>query len=500
MTVDDSLSQSPEDIARRHAMRPGFRLVDYAEVGLPIYRLFLEAFFLAKKQVPPVAEFVLKAIDAGLKSPEEIGVFLGLEAPIVNDAFATLVQTDDIYLAAPPGSRTQVLSLTPKGRQTLEGAKLVVPEERSITIDFDGLLRRPIPYQGWLLKSRELKDAGIKEIPPFPQKRPEAGDLKVREIKDVLRQSGGALESARELLGVKAVERRELFFQPALALVYKAKDSDDVQVAFAIGGRLNFEHEEAFARSNGPKKVGIIQAVSASVVAEPIPDQSPPDLPVLEATDEQVEALKQLTSKAQAELEDARQAAGAAVSAEDRKKAEERLCAASEQLSRAKIQLDTFPVRGLDVYEHPALLERALRESRERLMIISPWITPEVVNDTFISNLERLLARKVSVYIGYGFSEDDDHGRGGRRRAVQDLERLAQKFPTFAFVRFGNTHAKVLISDRNFIVTTSFNWLSFKGDPNRTFRNEQGTFVAYPEFIDRRFEHLVARFNEGAGI
>ena len=494
MTADDSLSQNPEDIARRHAMRSGFRLVDYAEVGLPIYRLSLEAFFLAKKQVPPVAEFVLKSINAGLKSPEEIGVFLGLDAPIVNDAFATLVQTDDIYLAAPPGSRTQVLSLTQKGRQTLEGAKLVVPEERSITIDFDGLLRRPITYQGWLLKARELKETGIKEIPPFPQKRPEAGDLKVREIKDVLRQSGGALESARELLGVKAVERRELFFQPALALVYKAKDSDDVQVAFAIGGRLSFEHEEAFARTNGPKKLGIVQAVSASVVAEPIPDHTPPVLPVVEAKEEQVEALKQASSKAQADVDDARQAAEAAESAEERKKAEERLSIASEQLSRAKIQLDTFPVRGLDVYEHPGLLERALRESKERLLIISPWIRAKVVNHAFISKLERLLTRKVNVYIGYGLGEDDDQIRDNDRRAEQDLERLAQKYPNFAFVRLGDTHAKVIISDRNFIVTTSFNWLSFKGDPNRTFRDEQGTFVAYPEFIDKRFEHLVARF------
>jgi hypothetical protein len=494
MTADDSLSQNPEDIARRHAMRSGFRLVDYAEVGLPIYRLSLEAFFLAKKQVPPVAEFVLKSINAGLKSPEEIGVFLGLDAPIVNDAFATLVQTDDIYLAAPPGSRTQVLSLTQKGRQTLEGAKLVVPEERSITIDFDGLLRRPITYQGWLLKARELKETGIKEIPPFPQKRPEAGDLKVREIKDVLRQSGGALESARELLGVKAVERRELFFQPALALVYKAKDSDDVQVAFAIGGRLSFEHEEAFARTNGPKKLGIVQAVSASVVAEPIPDHTPPDLPVVEAKEDQVEAVKQASSKAQADVDDARQAAEAAESAEERKKAEERLSIASEQLSRAKIQLDTFPVRGLDVYEHPGLLERALRESKERLLIISPWIMAKVVNHAFISKLERLLTRKVNVYIGYGLGEDDDQIRDNDRRAEQDLERLAQKYPNFAFVRLGDTHAKVIISDRNFIVTTSFNWLSFKGDPNRTFRDEQGTFVAYPEFIDKRFEHLVARF------
>ena len=211
--------------------------------------------------------------------------------------------------------------------------------------------------------------------------------------------------------------------------------------------------------------------------------------------DEQVEALKQASSKAQADLDDAHQAAEAARSAEERKKAEERLRVASEQLSSAKAHLDTFPVRGLDVYEHPGLLERALRESTERLLIISPWIRAKVVNHAFISKLERLLARKVNVYIGYGLGEHDDQSRDNDRRAEHDLERLAQKYSNFAFVRLGDTHAKVIISDRNFIVITSFNWLSYKGDPNRTFRDEQGTFVSYPEFIDKRFEHLVGRFN-----
>jgi hypothetical protein len=435
---------------------------------------------------------VLKSIDAGLDSPEEIGAFLGLDLPIVEDAFATLVQTDDLYLAAPPGSSTQRLSLTKKGKQTLEGARLVVPEERLIPIDFDGLLRRPIPFQGWLFKARDLKEAGIKEIPPFPQKRPEASDLTVREIKEAIRQSGGAAEAAREFLGVKAVERRELFFQTAVTLVYKAKDSDDIQLAFAIGGRLSFEHEGAFARANGPKKLGIVQAVSASAIAEPVPDQTPVELSVAEP-ERRVEALKQASSKAQADLDEARQAAEAAESAEERKEAEKRFGAASEQLVRLKTELGTIPLRGLDVYEHPELLELALRESKERLLIISPWIRAKVVNRAFISKLEQLLVRKVKVYIGYGLGEVDEQSRDDDRRAEQDLERLSQKYPNFKFVRLGDTHAKILISDRSFIVTTSFNWLSFRGDPNRTFRDEQGTFIAVPEFIDQRFRHLVSR-------
>ena len=146
--------------------------------------------------------------------------------------------------------------LTQKGKQTVREAKLVAPEERTISLDFDGLLRRPIPYQGWLLKPRDLKEAGVKEIPPFPPNAPRPDDLKVKEVGRVLRQPGSPVELGRELLGIKAIERRELFFQPALALVYKAKIGDDVQVAFAINGRLSTEHEGAFAGPTGRRSWG----------------------------------------------------------------------------------------------------------------------------------------------------------------------------------------------------------------------------------------------------
>ena len=104
MILDESISPNPEEVARRYACRPGFRLADYAEVGLPVYRLTVQAYFLSRKQIPPVEEFVLKAIEAGLDSADGIGGFLGLERLLVDDVMASLVQTDDVCLAAPPGS------------------------------------------------------------------------------------------------------------------------------------------------------------------------------------------------------------------------------------------------------------------------------------------------------------------------------------------------------------------------------------------------------------
>jgi hypothetical protein len=48
--------------------------------------------------------------------------------------------------------------------------------------------------------------------------------------------------------------------------------------------------------------------------------------------------------------------------------------------------------------------------------------------------------------------------------------------------------------DSEFAATTSFNWLSLKGDPNRTFRDEQGVLITKAPEVDRKFNELVSRF------
>ncbi len=55
----------------------------------------------------------------------------------------------------------------------------------------------------------------------------------------------------------------------------------------------------------------------------------------------------------------------------------------------------------------------------------------------------------------------------------------------------GITHEKVLIFDHT-VVTASFNWLSFKGDPKRPLRRESGTLVRKPGFADNQYESYVA--------
>jgi phosphatidylserine/phosphatidylglycerophosphate/cardiolipin synthase-like enzyme len=132
-------------------------------------------------------------------------------------------------------------------------------------------------------------------------------------------------------------------------------------------------------------------------------------------------------------------------------------------------------------------------------MIISPWIRAKVVNHEFLKRLEELLHRQVAVYIGYGMSDEETHDLFPKDRAARGaLHQLARKYGNCCFVRLGNTHAKVLIKDSDFAVVTSFNWLSFKGDPDRTFRDEQGILLQEPELVDQKFNELVVRFDQVA--
>ena len=52
-----------------------------------------------------------------------------------------------------------------------------------------------------------------------------------------------------------------------------------------------------------------------------------------------------------------------------------------------------------------------------------------------------------------------------------------------------------MIKDNEYMVITSFNWLSFKGDPNKGFRQETGYYTESKEAIKQMKANLSNRMN-----
>jgi len=109
---------TPEDIARRFEQRQGYELIDYAEVALPLYRLSIDAVTMLHREIPPIKEFVMRSIEAGLDDSKVVSGFLGLDEATVHTTFAQL--ESEKYATTPDGSSA---TLTERGREILKIAR-----------------------------------------------------------------------------------------------------------------------------------------------------------------------------------------------------------------------------------------------------------------------------------------------------------------------------------------------------------------------------------------
>jgi len=121
--------------------------------------------------------------------------------------------------------------------------------------------------------------------------------------------------------------------------------------------------------------------------------------------------------------------------------------------------------------EHPPLLAQALREAKQTLVLISPWIKMRVLRP-LLPDLDALLARGCEVWIGYGMPKSKRHQDTSDTDAIRALQER-EKSGLLHLVEMV-THEKVLIVDDLLFANSSFNWLSYSGGDGR---RETGTVL-----------------------
>jgi hypothetical protein len=63
--LDSGRYLEPNKIARRFGARPGFQLIDFTQVALPIFVVPIDAMVIGSKPLPLVDEFLLRSITDG---------------------------------------------------------------------------------------------------------------------------------------------------------------------------------------------------------------------------------------------------------------------------------------------------------------------------------------------------------------------------------------------------------------------------------------------------
>ncbi|MFD7951911.1 hypothetical protein ACFV4X_00235 [Streptomyces ardesiacus] len=449
---------------RFHNARPGLELVAIVDAALPVAMVTADVLAQDRKPLPLLEEFVLRLVNADVITEDAITGFLGLPKAMVTQTIADHFSADyltyaTLRLGAAPDQHR--LRLTPRGSQTARDLASISPVNVTLPLIYDQLLCKVRPYdRNAVISRRQAEEENLLLLSPAHKGPVETADITASEINALLRDRG---DVGREVLLVKQItQNKARRVMPAKILVYADPDRSDIQLAVVVDGELSDTHELALLNQGGAAALGIQVEV-------------PQQRPTLEP-----------------ELERAR----VPLSEVTRKHAE----AAAVQLGAATPMPKAPPVpeplkdevRAISVFEHPDLLDEALTQATRRILLISPWVRRTVVNTDFLSKLEGRLRRGVTVHIAHGYEHDDS---GSDAEALRRLNNLADRYPDkFTIARLKSTHAKILIFDDVWIAT-SFNWLSFRGSRDRTYRMEEGTLVRGREAVDEQYNRYLTQID-----
>lgn len=453
---------SPDSLlaVRFHNARPGLELVTIVDAALPVALITAEVLAQDSKGLPLMDEFVLRLVDRNVNTGRGIAGMLGLPERMVDQTVAELFRSDDLRWessAVRDDTRTRGLRLTDKGRITAQKAAAVVPVRVNQPLVYDQMLGKVAPYDRRTTMQRgQAEEDGMIMLPAARSGPVDDSDISADDITSLLRENGN---TDREVLQVKSImqakARRVL---PVKILVYADADRSEIELGVVVDGEVSSPHELVLIGHGGAKALGI--------TVEPAPER-----PALEPELEKARVPLQEVTQQRAEqvaLQLGSQTPTPAPPAAPQPKSDE--------------------IRAIGVFEHPEILDDALSHARRRLLIISPWIKNAIITTTFLGRLENRLARGVKVDIAYGYEDNDTKTDPA---AVRKLNNLAARYhDKLTFTRLKSTHAKVLVYD-DVWVTTSFNWLSFKGDPDRTYRMEEGSLVRNCEISDTQYDRYL---------
>lgn len=435
--------------------RPGLQLLAIEDAAIPVTIVRTDVLAQERKGLPLIEEFILRFTVNGVVKIAEISSLMGLSENMTNNAASVQISANNLQYKA----STKALTATPQGKEIAREMAAVKPVLRQLPVIFDRVTWKMADHSPKLaITKKDAEERGLILLPPAKTERIKISDITEEEFNALLKKSGRRAATI-EVLTVRKISPHTHKYLPVQLLVYGNPDKNEAQLAVYLDEDISTSHDLALQSTDAVAKLGITVGP---------PEHQP-------ALDEDIVKLRTdqpPVGAPPAESQDPATDIGPADSAEP-----------------------TDQVRVVGVTEHPDLLNQALLGSKTRLLIISPWVKGAIVNAKFIRHIEERLRAGATVHIAHGYGKDDS---GSDERALKRLRDLAQQHPRkFTLARLTNTHAKVLIAD-GIWVNTSFNWLSFKGDPSRTYRMEEGTVVTIPAKVDQMYERyldVIAREN-----
>ena len=478
-----------EQLASNYAKSvKGYELVNYYKGAFPIYRLSTEIILQRKKELGVIQEFCLKFIEAQAKTAKHLSNFMGLSGKVIESNLMELHQLDMINF----NFATKEIRLTDKGIETLENNNFIVPERIDYTFLIDGITGE---YQ--LNESLDKLDMvkNNSHVIPFNIVKPAIDDINIRSIKNTIEENRRLNNSSYldgDLLNISKIEKIEKRYRKFNVLVFANEKGDiELQVYDKNKRCMNYESILIQMLDKKLKVIPIVEKVEdIDNNKNSIYDE------YFKEAQENKEEVNELKKQIQVLEESVEENSDLDVQTEEEFISKTMLIEElQEELLKAKEMLKKKP-QILDTYEHRPILLKALKEAQTQVVIVSPWIKKDATDYELRKEIKNAMDRNVKVVICYGITNEIEDNVKYALRPLEELKKEAKIGKNLSLIKLGNTHEKVLVCDKTFVVITSFNWLSFKGDPKRGFRQETGTLNEDQEVANMMLKNLQKRIDE----
>lgn len=114
----------------------------------------------------------------------------------------------------------------------------------------------------------------------------------------------------------------------------------------------------------------------------------------------------------------------------------------------------------IDECSHGKYLKYSLNNAKKDIYIQSPWVRAIVLKE-YLNDFKNALSKGVNIHIKYGIKKRSRHDKEAiDNDGLKIFNELSKEYSNFKIYQ-DNSHEKILICDDDYIITGSFNWLSY---------------------------------------
>lgn len=507
-----------ELIARLRHDFPKYDVIKTFDAAIPAYFIQLALEVLQKQELTTFQRYILELLALEVKSLAMLGYYLGVEPGILTSPIAGLLKYQYVEQGIPmAGDAEYRISLTPAGHEAvIKQGPPPVPTRKMGHFFFNALTENVVSPDEDALYPDQVDKLGLFVLPPKETERPTLGKFVENEqdVKAVLKDVSAFKDAAIVgLLKLRPPSPR--YFAPVTVAVLQDRETQAQTVAVYRGNAQQRPETEALQRLLEAKKFQI-PSLGTPLFAQEKEIYIPTAAlsPVLVQEIQQVVENEQQREEIVIQVAEHRILKTATQDARERQALQEKieelqhlLEGKDKDIQLLLQQLRQSDVEFLRTEQHRSKLLQAVREAKQEVIIISPWITPAACDDQLCKLFADALIRGVHLRIGYHMGKDRnpqeaEYNRHNVEEVKKSIRKHLRNLSPSQNVNFQNdivktkgTHQKILVCDRSFAITGSFNWLSYKGQKGQGYRRELGVVFRHPDPVNELAEIAMKTWN-----